>query len=1210
MFAKIRPKHLGALVRLFPFDRSGTRVFSMAYVFDKQLYRAQQSRRLKRQADILEAAEDCPDPWESCYIPPPDEPVTGMKEVPGDILEWGYAAALEAASRRAKEQAERRRDPAPHSGVSHLDLMEMLGYVDELTCPTEPEGEGMVTILPETIPCDNLPEPRLSDEVLRRMTGLVRGAKQQLESRVSNWARIQELIDVLWKTRRVNVASSQSSPTITRDDLTLLATQVTRAGNTSKQMSGRLGSVRVMVTTARFKTSSRMQTSQRAGTRMMKGRKSGIQPPIKVGRLSLRDHIRRQALLESRKREANAVDAKEEADFEADDEFPEEALDKAKQQLKLAAKKGYGTILERFDNDVEYTMHSVSGGYDREFLAIEDILTQSALPNQGRSKEQRYLGVGTYGGGSQQQNTRNEAIARVLYMHECNAAALRAGLISFVSHDPFCIMWLGGYTAEDSARSSGDLSYADTDATRWDSFQRLFDESGCADIPWVVLPGNHEIEPDEITGEPFLPFRSRWRTPQSKEAAVSAPPEDAWQGWLTYDFPSMGFDFGSSFFSLEVGCVHLLVLNPYTDASPSSPQITWLQSELKRINRSKTEHVVVLTHAPWQHSSRAHRPEMEAATRNLLSAAGPLLLPDKIDLVFSGHVHAFERSLPIDGVQHFVVGHGGNMEGLYDNWLPSSTSAFHAGDHYGWGLLHLRPRRLGPSTFNARRGADGAVMDAVEFWPRDLTPSHPSRENPGAGAPEPGLLGATFAACLVVCLCACFYRRARVRARYEEETSLRREAATIGAEEGEAAVVTGDSEAEAIFREAYEAEAERAKLLSKQVEAALAEQLGAPEGIKINVEAPAAPAPGEPGGSTWRFAYEAVKKRTASLEGQLEKARRIAAPAATPPADPTAAAVAEAEANFVAPDVSTQNLESGNAQPNFQQQGNMMDPMQQMQKLREVGSLAEDEESVLRLLTLGTLPNQENAFSLDPTATKKELPPLNRAREALSSEDFVANDAIVFERSYIFPGVIPDGRDPAVALESLQTRMAGIQAPGATETELFLQPQKEEGKSLLIMVHKGDLPDGEIESWQWVIWVLSVGATFVSSLSTTLAVVAVGPGLAAGSDVGDLTAAFEKLVPVAGAVLATVAAQETARRTVASNYKVELTPPYLLPTLLSGSIGCLGTLTRRLSTAPNREAEVNMSLAAPIAGLIVSLGFMAAGLAMGPGTDRHTTTQT
>ena len=27
---------------------------------------------------------------------------------------------------------------------------------------------------------------------------------------------------------------------------------------------------------------------------------------------------------------------------------------------------------------------------------------------------------------------------------------------------------------------------------RWDSFQRMFDASGCADIPWVVLPGNHD----------------------------------------------------------------------------------------------------------------------------------------------------------------------------------------------------------------------------------------------------------------------------------------------------------------------------------------------------------------------------------------------------------------------------------------------------------------------------------------------------------------------------------------------------------------------------------------------------------------------------------------------------------------------------------------------------------------------------------------------
>ena len=90
-------------------------------------------------------------------------------------------------------------------------------------------------------------------------------------------------------------------------------------------------------------------------------------------------------------------------------------------------------------------MHSVAGGFDREFLAIEDVLTHSALPNLGRSQEQRNLGVGAYGGGLQEDAmARNEGIARLLYMHDVNPAALRAGLIDAVTDLPFCIMWLGG----------------------------------------------------------------------------------------------------------------------------------------------------------------------------------------------------------------------------------------------------------------------------------------------------------------------------------------------------------------------------------------------------------------------------------------------------------------------------------------------------------------------------------------------------------------------------------------------------------------------------------------------------------------------------------------------------------------------------------------------------------------------------------------------
>ena len=53
--------------------------------------------------------------------------------------------------------------------------------------------------------------------------------------------------------------------------------------------------------------------------------------------------------------------------------------------------------------------------------------------------------------------------------------------------------------------------------------------------------------------------------------------------------------------------------------------------------------------------------------------------------------------------------------------------------------------------------------------------------------------------------------------------------------------------------------------------------------------------------------------------------------------------------------------------------------------------------------------------------------------KALSSEDFVASDALVFERCYVFPGEIPAGREPAAALEALQSRMSRMVASGCPE---------------------------------------------------------------------------------------------------------------------------------------------------------------------------------
>jgi hypothetical protein len=264
--------------------------------------------------------------------------------------------------------------------------------------------------------------------------------------------------------------------------------------------------------------------------------------------------------------------------------------------------------------------------------------------------------------------------------------------------------------AVDVAVLLGDLAYADSDARRWDSFGKLFDTAGCSDVPWLVIPGNHEIEPDDISGESFIPYRYRWRTPEVAAEQVDTKSEV--RDWKTYRF-AIRYDFGGSFYSVRLGNTHIITLNPYTYAHEKSPQVQWLHQEVSRINRSLTRYVLVLTHAPWYHSSMAHQSSHEKATFTLKASAERMLAEAKVDMLFSGHVHAYERLEPIHGICQFVVGHGGNYEKLYNKWHSKSPcTASRTGDHYGWGILHLREST---TTWQARRSDTGAIVDSVEM---------------------------------------------------------------------------------------------------------------------------------------------------------------------------------------------------------------------------------------------------------------------------------------------------------------------------------------------------------------------------------------------------------------------------------------------------------------------------------------------------------------
>ncbi|CAL8175923.1 unnamed protein product [Prunus armeniaca] len=117
---------------------------------------------------------------------------------------------------------------------------------------------------------------------------------------------------------------------------------------------------------------------------------------------------------------------------------------------------------------------------------------------------------------------------------------------------------------------------------------------------------------------------------------------------------------------------------------PSTPQYQWLETELPKVNRSETPWLIVIMHCPWYNSYYSHYMEGEG----IRVTFEPWFVKYKIDVVFNGHVHAYERSVRtcvqccISNVAYNVVnanctpvkdqsapvyvtvGDGGNLEGL------------------------------------------------------------------------------------------------------------------------------------------------------------------------------------------------------------------------------------------------------------------------------------------------------------------------------------------------------------------------------------------------------------------------------------------------------------------------------------------------------------------------------------------------------------------
>ncbi|XVF21375.1 hypothetical protein REPUB_Repub12eG0085100 [Reevesia pubescens] len=175
---------------------------------------------------------------------------------------------------------------------------------------------------------------------------------------------------------------------------------------------------------------------------------------------------------------------------------------------------------------------------------------------------------------------------------------------------------------------------------RWDYWGR-FMQSLISKTPIMVLEGNHEIE-EQAGNQRFVAYSSRFAFP-SKESESSS----------------------TFYYSFNAGGIHFIMLGAYIDYSKSAEQYRWLVSDLANVDRSMTPWLVAAWHPPWYSSYKAHYKEAECMRVEMEE----LLYSYGVDIVFTGHVHAYERSnrvynytLDPCGPVHITVGDGGNRE--------------------------------------------------------------------------------------------------------------------------------------------------------------------------------------------------------------------------------------------------------------------------------------------------------------------------------------------------------------------------------------------------------------------------------------------------------------------------------------------------------------------------------------------------------------------
>jgi predicted phosphodiesterase len=215
---------------------------------------------------------------------------------------------------------------------------------------------------------------------------------------------------------------------------------------------------------------------------------------------------------------------------------------------------------------------------------------------------------------------------------------------------------------------TGDVVYPNGQAAGYDPFFFQPYQTLAKRAPIYPVLGNHDYHSQR--GQPYL---DAFYLPQNNPANTER------------------------YYSFDWGSAHFTALDFNT--GPDAKQIEWLKNDLASTDK------------PWKfvfyhqaiYSSGPHGYENWAeAKRNLLA---PIFEQNKVDVVFNGHDHDYERTQPINGVVYIVSGGGGGP--LYQV-KPQAFSA------YAETTYHTVFVTLGGCTLIVQAiKPDGTVFDAT-----------------------------------------------------------------------------------------------------------------------------------------------------------------------------------------------------------------------------------------------------------------------------------------------------------------------------------------------------------------------------------------------------------------------------------------------------------------------------------------------------------------